>query len=409
MVSIYFLLDKEKFPQAWQGARNNAEALKNLTNRIQALGWKGLGGWVCAQEAPSLISQTNVQDYWKQRFFDMQYAGFSYWKVDWGEKCENETFRRMLTDMGRINAPKLTIEHAKVESIIPYSDVFRTYDVPALMSIPMTMEKLAKNLFVGKTEEGCQGLINCEDEVYVAAAGGFAMGVMRHPYTGDFVNGKADMSFPSLHRNIKTKMCEVVRAARFHRIAPAFGINNTQTLVSKQTLTDTWRFKNHAAEMESWWFDVPSIAEHMQDNLLSKTAPAAIARGMDLPKVEPDKNGDIPFIVAAKNPCGAYSIVTAGRTRERDYFLPRCDIELTCKNAQTIGVFGAYKTLTLHTQHTHIQSVYMQDLADDKAYDVTALVTLQGGTVVILGELIQTIGTLAQPKEDTSETGVLPH
>ena len=37
------LLNKEKFPEATKGAKTNAEALKNITERIKELGWKGFG------------------------------------------------------------------------------------------------------------------------------------------------------------------------------------------------------------------------------------------------------------------------------------------------------------------------------------------------------------------------------
>ena len=141
------------------------------------------------------------------------------------------------------------MEHAIVKDIIPHSDVFRTYDVPAIMSIPMTMQKIAEFSDVPAPENTLDksrnmGLINCEDEAYIAAAGGFTMGIMRHPYTGDFVDGKPDMSFPALHRNIKTKMYEVIRAVRWHRIAPAFSFCSEEIQMSANTLLDTWHFEN---------------------------------------------------------------------------------------------------------------------------------------------------------------------
>ena len=72
---------------------------------------------------------------------------------------------------------------------IPFSDTFRTYDVPALMSIPMTMEKIKLYACNVEPNEDFSALLNCEDEAYIAAAGGFAMGIMRHPFTGAFPDG----------------------------------------------------------------------------------------------------------------------------------------------------------------------------------------------------------------------------
>ncbi len=49
------------------------------------------------------------------------------------------------------------------------------------------------------------GMLNCEGEAYIAAACGFTMGIMRHPYSGDFLNGRQDMSSPSVHVISKQK------------------------------------------------------------------------------------------------------------------------------------------------------------------------------------------------------------
>ncbi len=211
------VLNPEKFPEATKNAQNNAEALRNITERIKGLGWKGLGGWVCAQESSRFLrdgSDDSVAAYWGKRLREAQEAGFSYWKVDWGEKAGFADFRRMLTDRARKAAPSLIIEHAMVKELIPHGDTFRTYDVPALFSIPMTMQKLADILIDTPRGDG-EGLVNCEDEVYTAAAGGFTMGVMRHPSAGNLPDGRPDMSFPALHRNLKTKMLENLKRHAF--------------------------------------------------------------------------------------------------------------------------------------------------------------------------------------------------
>lgn len=284
----------------------NAYALGALVDKVKALGWKGLGGWVCAQESEKFQKNCSVEEYWKKRMKEAEKSGFSYWKVDWGEKAGDVSFRKWMTELGKAAAPNLVIEHAMEKDLISDSDAFRTYDVPAIMSIPMTMRKLSdifgtmeqeKVLSGGSAEEGntlkCKGLINCEDEAYIAAAGGFSMGIMRHPYCGAFVNGKADMSFPAVHRNLKTKMYEVVRAARWHRIAPAF----------------------HA------------------------------------------------YV--------GTTIVTIGRTKERTYEIPHCKIVVDVGEADTIGIFGEYETLTVKGDACGLGRVLMQDLAGDTAFDVT--------------------------------------
>ena len=56
-----------------------------------------------------------------------------------------------------------------------------------------------------------------------------------------------------------------------------------------------------------------SISEHIsEDGVLTKTAPAAISRGCPLPCVLPDESGNIPYVVASKNPCGAFAIAEGG-------------------------------------------------------------------------------------------------
>ena len=363
---------------------------------------------MCAQKAPLFHGETTDEEYWSERLTAANDAGFSYWKVDWGGQCSSVDFRRMLTLLGRKYAPRLTIEHAMKAQIIPYCDVFRTYDVPAIMSIPMTMQKLSDILtFTPKAEGENMGLINCEDEAYIAAAGGFAMGIMRHPYSGDFMNGKKDMSFPDVHRNLKTKMCEVTRAVRWHRIAPAFGADNENVQVSEKTLTDNWIFENMENELEDWWLVHPFTKDDIKDGGFIKSAPAALSRGCALPEIKPDENGDIPYCVAAKNPNGAFSIVTLGRTRGRDYRIPLCNVAVQTGKSRIFGIFGEYKTLTIKTEYENISRVLMQDLASDTALDITELVLVKNGEVTVNGEIIKDICALHQPEGDTSEPGVV--
>ena len=400
------ILNDEKFPESIRGAVSNGEALKRLTKRIQSLGWKGLGGWVCAQESKLFTENFTTEQYWTERLKDANISGFSYWKVDWGKKSQNLQFRRMLTDLAKEFAPSLTIEHAVIQDAIPYSDVYRTYDVPAIFSIPMTMRKLKEVLCGKKTDNGYLGLINCEDEVYIAAAGGFTMGVMRHPFVGAFEDGRADCSFPAVHRNLKTKMQEVVRAVRWHRMAPAFGVREGDVYVDEKELCDTWRFENIGEEIESWWLNHPFFAD-MKDDSMSVSAPARISRGCALPEVTPNKDGNVPYIVASKHPNGVYSIVTLGRTLNRKYEIPRCNVSFRIDSADTVAVFGDYENLILETAYKKIKTVYMQDLADETAYDITENIIFEKQKITIPGELIQKIGTLSQSQEDTSEPGVV--
>lgn len=396
------ILNGERFPQAVSNSATNAEALKKLVERIKSLGWKGLGGWVCARESQKCDTQLSAEEYWKKRITDADKSGFSYWKVDWGEKAQSTEFRRMLTETAKKFAPNLIIEHSITFDILPYCDVFRTYDVPAVMSIPMTIKKLADIFENAASRE--MGIINCEDEVYIAAAGGFSAGIMRHPYSGAFTNGKADMSFPSLGRNLKTKMYEVIRAVRWHRVAPAFGGNAAD--ISAKTLSDSWNFEKRDEEIETWWFDAAIFTDDVKENTVVKSAPSQIARNCGFAEVVPDKNGNIPYIVSSENPNGVFSVAALGRTLGRNYKIPKCDVKVNAQNAETIGVFGEYNTLCVETEHKNIKRVLMQDIAGDAAYDITSELEFYGNGFVVPGEIIHKIGTMSQPPEDTSEPGV---
>ena len=401
------VLDKGKFPSFTEGASSNVEAMRKLSDKIKSLGWKGLGGWICAQESPHFIGDDPQETYWKKRLIEAKEAGIAYWKVDWGEWFLLADFRRMLTELGRKYAPELVIEHAKVAEVLPCCDVFRTYDVPAIMSIPMTISKVADFASAEAPRSGNMCLLNCEDEAYIAAAGGFAMGIMRHPYNGDFVNGKADMSFPKIHRNLKTKMYEVIRGVRWHKIAPAYAFDSQNLSISKTQLCDTWTFEKIEEEIEDFWLEAHVFDDNMQDNTLSMQAPSCISRNTELPTADPDENGYVPFIVASHNPNGAFSVAALGRTIGRDYSIPKCDVTVDVKDSKTLGVFGEYKNLIVKVSSTDVKRVLMQDLAGDEAFDITDAVAIEPGRIIIPGDIISKIGTLAQPEEDTSEPGVV--
>lgn len=249
-----------------------------------------------------------------------------------------------------------------------------------------------------------RGLINCEDEAYLAAAGGYAMGIMRHPLAGNLPNGCADMSFPAVHRNLKTKLFEVVRAARWHRLAPAFG--GGTLAVSATNLSDMWEFHHREEELESWWFENATIVSHICGEHWTESAPACLARNTALPHLSPNEGGEQPFCMASRHPNGTYTVATLGRTHGRKYTIPACDVTVHADNAHTFGVFGCYRTLILETT-APCRRVLMQDLADNCAYDITSEVTRQSGRLILGGDLIHRLGTGVQPPTDTSEPGVV--
>lgn len=402
------ILNVEKFPSFTGEGISPSESLKRLNSRMTEIGWKSLGGWVASQECELLLKNGDIEGYWTERLKWANDAGISYWKVDNGRKRSDFAFRKLIAGLSHKYAPNLTLENACINDVIPYSDAFRTYDVPAIMSIPMTLEKIYNLRDVPAPSEGFSCLINCEDEAYIAAALGFTMGIMRHPYTGELPDGREDMSFPSCHRNIKTKLTEVTRAVHWHRIAPAYTFNAEFMKCSEELLTDTWDFVNENDEIEAWWFDMDSIKKFMSGNTLSKSAPSVICRNMELPIVTDSDGGYVPYVVSSKNPNGVISIATLGRTFGRTYMLPKCTVNIRSGSCKTFGVFGKYKNLILETDlDTSGMRVLAQDLADEVSYDITESVQTEKGRIIIPGDVIDYIGTLAQADGDTSEPGLI--
>ena len=166
-------------------------------------------------------------------------------------------------------------------------------------------------------------------------------------------------------------------------------------------LTDTWLVEDQNREIEAWW-------SFKNGDTIEKSGTASISRNMPLPEVTPDKNGLVPFVVCAKNPNGAVSVATLGRTAGREWILPKCELTLDAGDATTIGVFGEYGVLTIKTTSAKDGCrVLMQDLISDAAFDVTDYVSVSDGTLEISGNLIHEIGTSENGANDTSEPGLV--
>jgi len=401
------ILAPDKFPSFAKEGVSNEQAMKALSDKVKECGWKGLGGWICAQQAPKYIDQ-DPGEYWKERLQWSDRAGWLYWKIDWGTDIRNYYFRRTLTEMRYKYAPHLFMEQAKINGLIPYSDTFRTYDVFTLMGIPRTLEKLNVDLRYD-AEPGYLGIINCMDEVYIGAALGCAYDVTRHNITGPLPDGRPDPAFPTLHRNLKSRIDEVTRAVRWHRIAPAFSTNGKDTQISEERLEDSWLIVDQPSEIEAWW-------RFKNGDLLQNSAPARFARSLPLPEVKPDQNGDVPYVLCARYPEGAISIGTQGRTRDRKYFTPLSEITLdaTAKGCSKLrydgvfGIFGDFGTLRIKTNLAKEGiRILAQDIMDDHAEDITDQIQILDRELVISGELIRKIGTACAHEGDVSEPGMI--
>lgn len=398
-------LSEDRFP-SFSGTP--AGRLQKLNSRVQEKGWKGIGLWIAAQEADESIPQ---KEYWKQRMEWCRDAGISYWKVDWGRHAHDLSFRRMLTELASETYPDLLIEHAyncgpvngfrvsekgsietgrfeqwedyaeKSLALREFSQVFRSYDVTAQLGTASTVDRLS--VLLG---HNLQGLVNCEDEPYLAAGLGCANGIMRSPKL---------LEIPGLDydpHHIRHKLLESIRAVRWQRIAPAFA--GTPLHVSGTILTDSWHFRPG----ETWM-------SACIGRTIRQSAPAALSRNMPLPLVSGQK--DLPFVVCSKTPDHVVSAAILPRTFDHEEGVcPDTSVEL-CFDClpRMVGLFGNCFSWRLRfPKRSSSLQVWAQDIARQTPQNISAGVRWEENTCVIPGSLIRQL-CLTDDKEDLSSPG----
>jgi hypothetical protein len=389
------IVDQDRFPSV-KGLKP-AERLQTLSGMIRKAGWKGLGLWTCAQEAPRYHADDSLA-YFKERFGWMDKADIGYWKVDWGEKDKSPQWRAFLTKTGKENAPGLNIEHALTPDVLASAELYRTYDVEGVVSIPHTIARIGKMLSY-LSEGKAVSVLNCEDEAYIAAGAGCSIGVMRHEFKGELPNGVQDMVFPPAGRDLKNRLDEVVRAIRWHRIAVPFAINRTEIFIDTLQLHDYWVM----AANETWM-------SRKVGEVNSMSAPAIITRGIEKPVVTL-KPGDTlrPYILASKYPNGAIAVAAIGRTINRAYLTPKANVTIKAPNLDSpLGVFGYFNELAIQlAEPSSFKQILAQDLAGDTPVDVTNKIIQKGNMIIISGDLIDEIGLMNATKGDKSEPGLV--
>lgn len=388
-------LDTTRFP-SFTGT--STEGLTKLSKKVKSYGWKGIGGWICAQESEAVDSCNSIDAYWTKRLKAAHEAGFDYWKVDWGKKSHNDEWRKNLTRLGHIHAPNLWIEHAMKNEYIEFSDVFRTYDVENIIATPVTIQRVA-NLLIYNGKDNAKSIINCEDEPYIAVGLGCAIGVMRHPYQGNLPNGKQDHAFPPVGRNYKNRLDEVVRGVRWHRIAEPFGVAN-DACIDTIKLDDYWEVQAD----ETW------VKRNVGD-VVRQSAPARMSRNMPLPEVNAGHMGEVPFILASRYPNGATAIVTLERTLGRKCVLNPVVVKVQIEDLyKPVGIFGKYKDLVLNFNE-EIDPVTIkimgQDLAGDRAVEITDRLMIEGNKITVPGKLIESVGLANASEADESLPGMV--
>ena len=387
------IVNEERFP-SYTG--EPAERLKKLVENVKAKGWKGLGLWVSSQESPRFINGS-PREYWIERFKWTKDAGVDYWKVDWGANGKSYDWRRMLSELGDKELPGLVIEHAMMSSVMEFAKVFRTDDVDSVIAIPQTLDRVGQMLeFKSIGDTRC--IINCEDEPYIGAALGCAIGIKRHPFKGKLPDGEQDSCYPPVGRDLKNRADEVVRAVRWHRIAPPFGVGVTKDVVDSKKLADTWYLEANE-----------TLNSPDSGGTLRQEAPARISRGLELAEVSVWGYNTVPYVLASKHPNGAVAVATQGRTKEREFILERARVRLKVgRDVGPIGIFGRYETLTLDfSDLLDGVTIWGQDLAGSSAVDITGRVKIEGSRLIVPGDLIDEIGLADATINDKSDPGMV--
>ena len=394
-------------------------------------GWKGTGLWLPShphgdRKDGVIMPDVLVREYYSEGLRASRAAGIKYWKIDYGFRGDDLRFREMITRLTEEVAPVLYIEHGrgggpfnddecpwdtknihktgsyrkwddgrilqKAVDIAGISHVFRTYDITQQLSVPTTLDRVAQILFE-LSGSGEKVLLNCEDEPYLGAVLGCAIGIMRYPGTIEI----AGYNYDPL--KFKYRIDEVTRAVRWHRIAPAFGAGLTKNYLDSVMLTDSWIF----SPGDGW-------AAWVIGREVIQIAPARVARGMQLAEVE--FHSAPPYVICCQHPNGAIAVGTLPRvSSDQKIFYPLADVTIKVEDInQPIGIFGRFKSLTIHFPDTvdlENNRIYGQDLADDSAIDITKMIELKPGQIVISGEVIEKIGLSAATEGDLSEPGMV--
>jgi hypothetical protein len=405
------------------------ERLKKLNERAKAVGWRGAGIWIPAQawndgKNNKMASTSELERYYRERAQWANQAGIEYWKVDYGARGGSIEYRQLVSKIAAEEAPNLWVEHCtgggplndfdcpwdcpshstgefakwcnglKLQTgvqLLEFSQILRTYDVTAFLSIPTTIDRVAQILNGCAGHPHIKGILNCEDEPYIAASLNCMIGIMRHPA---FLTVKGfDYNPLQVHKRCD----EVIRAVRWQRIAPATGAGFSSIALDSVRLKDNWLVKRG----ESW-------ATWLEDKIVQQSAPARIAKNMPLPVVV--CQDEPPYVLASKHSSGAITIATLCRHHvTKGFYFPLADITIQCENAAApIAVFGKYKSLTLKFAALPLKfKIYAQDLAGDIVYDITEFVKKNDNSLILSGKWIETVGLSAASFGDISDPGLV--
>ena len=410
-------VSQTKFPSCTGAA---GQRLAKLSEKVRLLGWKGLGVTASIQTPAGVASEP----YLRSQLRTGHQSGALYWKLAPNGRIGIRA-QRDLSELAPGEAPNLVVESSfhwgplndqvntgqmlamagsgrfrtwgqgqmleTALEIAAFSRVFRTGEATLQLSIPTTLDRVAEILMRGGGDRGNDFLLNCEDEVYMAAALGCTMGVMRHPALRPPADGGVDP------RLLRYRITEVVRALRWQRIAPPWPVGYTRTDLDVVRLEDDWRLGSG------------DTADSGAAGLMARQgAPARVARNTTLPAVS--SSAALPYAVSSRHPNGATAVAALPRVfAGRGMVFGDADVSIEVEDPmRPVGVFGRFKSLTLDLIAPPAEyKVLAQDLASDTAVDITGRLSIAGSTLVIPGDLISRIGGSASPRDDQSDPGLV--
>ena len=396
-----FELDERKF-SSFRGSP--AARLRELNAAIRDANWRAAAVW--CRNTPGGEQDAELMAL-------SAAAGVPYWKIDIGDpdfhlpRVRDDRHLPLLLEHvhgeepvngdwhqgGRFGAQP---QGSRRQQILAHTDVYRTYDVTSILSLPTTLDRVSEMLHGAQSRPQLHALLNVEDEVYVAAALGCTMGVLRHPLRGLRPAPDLDL-FCNGPRQPKRRMDEVDRALLWHRIAPPLPVGVGTFERSDEILTDAWTFSR-----EQTW------SSKLVGQTVHQGAPAVIARGMRLPRVV--SAGEKPFVFASRSPNGAAAIGVQERTRpDQAWYMPACTVTADFGDAPgPYGIFGCVAKLTLTLAPPRgATRLLAQDLLGIESVDLTSRLRPDRRTLDLAEDDLRSIGLKAATSGDLSSPGLV--
>ncbi len=141
----------------------------------------------------------------------------------------------------------------------------------------------------------------------------------------------------------------------WQRIMPPFALKNDGNHVDDEWMRNEFVTQDHA--------------------VIKQSAPCRLSRNMPLADLSLKIGQYQPWVLCATHPNGAVGVYSTRRTvPDWENCWAYADITISVKTVDSpVGIFGeSYDTLTLvYPQDVTQKHVWVQDLADDTAYDVT--------------------------------------